>query len=70
MRTKYTKEGFMKYYCYECEKESIIKEEDLIPHRGWDYFTEEFLLFYAICPKCKKVGIYEECLGNEKILDW
>lgn len=58
----------MKYYCRECEKELKIEEKDLIPNRGWDYNVEEYLLFYVMCPKCKRLNVYEECTSTDKEL--
>ncbi len=56
----------MKYYCNDCKKEVEIGEEDLIPNRGWDILTEEYLLFYVLCPNCKKLSVIEECTSTDK----
>ena len=56
----------MKFYCDECEKEYEIGEKDLFPSSGTGIPYEEYLLFYAICPGCKELHVYEECTGNNK----
>ncbi|MBR4178651.1 MAG: hypothetical protein IKR57_04830 [Bacilli bacterium] len=56
----------MKYYCHECKKEYEIGEENLIPGVGTDYFMDEYLLFYAMCPKCRFLNVFEECTSTDK----
>ena len=56
----------MKYYCNDCRKEVEVSEKDFIPNRGWDIINDEYLLFYVVCPNCKKLSVIEECTSTDK----
>ena len=50
----------LKFYCPTCKENYLLQEDDLFPHRGWDGFVCECLIFSVRCPKCHNLYTYEE----------
>ena len=52
-------------FCEKCQEQFTIGESDFLPGKNDDINGDEYLVFWAICPKCGHPDLYEECTSTD-----
>lgn len=65
MKSKEVKTKTFDYHCSCCDNDVKVEEADFIPGRTDNIHSEEYLIFWAVCPECGEPGIFEECTSTD-----